>query len=83
MGGSKMQVPKIEVSRPTGDHTELIDWMSKIKNKPNEIFIVHGEKRRCEALQKGIKETYKWDSGKYTIVQLLKKFNRSHQTFII
>ena len=36
--------------------------MSKIKNKPERIFIVHGEKERPETLQKGIKETYNWDA---------------------
>ena len=36
--------------------------MHEIKNKPERIFIVHGEKEGAEALQKGIKETYGWDA---------------------
>ena len=58
----KMQVAEIEGLSAHADHAELIDWMSKIKDKPKRIFIVHAEKESAEALQKGIKETYEWDS---------------------
>lgn len=58
----KMQVAEIEGLSAHADHAELMDWMEKIKNKPERIFIVHGEKDSAEALQKGIKETYGWDA---------------------
>ena len=57
-----MQVTEIEGLSAHADHTEVIDWMSKIKNNPERIFIVHGEKESAEALQKGIKQTYGWDA---------------------
>jgi len=57
-----MKVAVIEGLSAHADHTELIDWMSKIKKKPNRIFIVHGENEGAVALQKGIKETYNWDA---------------------
>jgi metallo-beta-lactamase family protein len=57
-----MEVAEIQGLSAHADHAELIDWMSKIKNKPARIFIVHGEKEGAEALQKGIKETYGWDA---------------------
>ena len=57
-----MQVAEIEGLSAHADHAELMDWMSKIKNKPERIFIVHGEKESAEALQKGIEETYGWDA---------------------
>lgn len=57
-----MEVAEIEGLSAHADHTELMDWMSKIKNKPERIFIVHGEKESAEALQKGIEETYGWNS---------------------
>ncbi len=57
-----MEVAEIEGLSAHADHTELMDWMSKVKNKPAHIFIVHGEKESAEALQKGIKETYDWDA---------------------
>jgi metallo-beta-lactamase family protein len=58
----KMQVAEIEGLSAHADHAELMDWMDSIKNKPERIFIVHGEKESAEALQKGIKETYGWDA---------------------
>lgn len=58
----KMQVAEVEGLSAHADHTELIDWMSKIKNKPERVFIVHGEKESAKALQKGIKETYGWEA---------------------
>jgi metallo-beta-lactamase family protein len=58
----QMEVAEIQGLSAHADHAELIDWMSKIKNKPERIFIVHGEKEGAEALQNGIKETYGWDA---------------------
>lgn len=58
----KMQVAEIEGLSAHADHKELMNWMSEIRNKPKRIFIVHGEKESAEALQKGIKETYGWNS---------------------
>ena len=43
------------------DQRELINWLSKIQNKPNNIFIVHGEKAGAEGLKNKIKEVYNWD----------------------
>ena len=57
-----MQVAEIEGLSAHADHKELMDWMSEIRNKPKRIFIVHGEKESAEALQKGIEETYGWNS---------------------
>ncbi|WP_445735613.1 MBL fold metallo-hydrolase RNA specificity domain-containing protein [Mariniflexile sp.] len=58
----KMEVAEIEGLSAHADHAELMDWMGKIKNGPERIFIVHGEKEGAEALQKGIKETYGWEA---------------------
>lgn len=58
----KMQVAEIEGLSAHADHTELIDWMGKIENKPERIFIVHGEKESAEGLQKGIKDIYGWNA---------------------
>ena len=58
----KMQVAEIEGLSAHADHAELMDWMGEIKNTPERIFIVHGEKEGAKALQKGIKETYGLDA---------------------
>lgn len=58
----KMQVAEVEGLSAHADHTELLDWLKNIKQKPERTFIVHGEKEAAEALKKGIRETYDWDS---------------------
>ncbi|MDT7827282.1 MBL fold metallo-hydrolase [Pricia sp. S334] len=58
----KMQVAEIEGLSAHADHAELLDWLSDVKEPPEKIFIVHGEKEGAEALKQGIKETYGWNS---------------------
>lgn len=68
-----MQLESIEGLSAHADHTELLDWLSELRKKPERIFIVHGEKEAAEALQKGIQETYNWDSvipDLYSIISL-------------
>ncbi len=67
-----MQVENIEGLSAHADHAELIDWLRKIKNKPERIFIVHGEKESAEALQKGIRETYGWDAEIPQLYQIVE-----------
>lgn len=43
------------------DQKGLLDWMSRIKNKPDKIFIVHGEPHSADALRVKIKDVYGWD----------------------
>ena len=57
-----MQVSEIEGLSAHSDHNELIDWMGELADKPERIFVVHGEKESAEALQQGIKETFGWDA---------------------
>jgi len=45
------------------DQSELIHWLSNIKNEPSRIFIVHGEKEASRTLREKIKEVYGWNAG--------------------
>tara|TARA_R110000851_G_scaffold242710_1_gene395206 strand:- start:1366 stop:2742 length:1377 start_codon:yes stop_codon:yes gene_type:complete len=58
----KMQLAEIEGLSAHADHAELMDWLSDVKEPPEKLFIVHGEKEGAEALKQGIKETYGWES---------------------
>lgn len=57
-----MQVEEVEGLSAHADQTELLDWLSDLKEKPRQLFIVHGEKEGAQKLQEGIKDTYGWDS---------------------
>ncbi len=43
------------------DQQELLNWVSEIKNKPEKIFIVHGEKQASDTLRVKMKDTYGWE----------------------
>jgi metallo-beta-lactamase family protein len=56
----KARTVNIEGLSAHADQAELIAWLSHIKNKPENIFIVHGEKEGAEALKNKIKKIYNW-----------------------
>jgi metallo-beta-lactamase family protein len=44
------------------DQLELIQWMSKLENNPEKIYIIHGEPTAADAFRVKIKEEYGWDA---------------------
>ncbi|HTO35263.1 MAG TPA: MBL fold metallo-hydrolase [Flavobacterium sp.] len=44
-----------------GDQQDLLDWLSKIKNQPQKVFLIHGEDEAVEVLKDKITEQYGWD----------------------
>ncbi len=44
------------------DQGELIAWLSALKTKPANIFLIHGETDALQAIQAKIKEVYNWDA---------------------
>jgi metallo-beta-lactamase family protein len=43
------------------DQRELLNWISEIKNTPEKIFIVHGEKQASDTFRVKVKDTKGWD----------------------
>lgn len=43
------------------DQQELLNWMSEIKNTPEKIFIVHGEKQASDTFRVKVKDTKGWE----------------------
>ncbi|HSP40968.1 MAG TPA: MBL fold metallo-hydrolase [Gillisia sp.] len=56
----KAQIIHIESLSAHADQPELLEWVSDIKNIPEEVFLVHGEKLASDALRVKIKDQYKW-----------------------
>jgi metallo-beta-lactamase family protein len=54
----KAQIKTIESLSAHADQGELIDWLSEIKNIPEQLFLVHGEVQAMEAFQYKVIETY-------------------------
>lgn len=56
----KAQIHHIESLSAHGDQADLLDWVSEIKNIPEEVFLIHGEPTATDALRVKIQETYHW-----------------------
>ena len=54
----KARIKTIEGLSGHADQKELLNWMNALQNKPEKIFIVHGEPEAAEALKNKIKELY-------------------------
>jgi len=55
------EVFNIQALSAHADQSELLDWMSDIKDKPEKVFLVHGEPHAADTLRVKIKDTYDWD----------------------
>jgi metallo-beta-lactamase family protein len=56
----KATVEHIKTMSSHADQQELISWMSGIKNKPENVFIVHGEPQASDALRVKIQDEFGW-----------------------
>jgi len=54
------------------DQAGLLDWMANIKNKPEKVFIVHGEPHSAQVLRVKIRDHFGWNA---TVPQLLDQVN--------
>ena len=44
-----------------GDQRDLVGWLSEIKNKPERVFIVHGEHQAADVFRVKLHDVYGWD----------------------
>ncbi|MFD1315459.1 MBL fold metallo-hydrolase RNA specificity domain-containing protein [Namhaeicola litoreus] len=58
----KMKVAEIEGLSAHADQDELLSWLTELKNQPERIFLIHGEKDASVALQTKLKENLNWNA---------------------
>lgn len=58
----QMQIEKLDGISAHGDQNDLLDWLSDLKEKPEKIFIIHGEPEAAKAFQQKLLETKQWES---------------------
>ena len=58
----KASIKSIDSLSAHADQQDLLNWMSAIKNSPEEVFLIHGEPTALDAFRVKIKDTYNWDS---------------------
>jgi metallo-beta-lactamase family protein len=57
----KATIKNIESLSAHADQEDLLDWMSNIKNIPENVFLIHGEPTALDAFKIKIKDTYNWN----------------------
>jgi len=58
----KASVKSIESLSAHADQQEIVNWLGRIKNVPEQVFLIHGESPGLDALRVKLKVTYGWDS---------------------
>ena len=53
-------VHHIESLSAHADQNGLLDWVSNIKNTPEEVFLIHGEATAQDSLRVKLKDTFGW-----------------------
>ncbi len=56
----KATIKSIESLSAHADQNDLLDWMSDIKNIPEQVFLIHGESTALDAFRVKIEDTYSW-----------------------
>lgn len=56
----KAEIHHIESLSAHGDQADLLEWVSELKNIPEEVFLIHGEPTASDALRVKIQETLGW-----------------------
>ncbi|GAB5399978.1 MAG: MBL fold metallo-hydrolase [Aureisphaera sp.] len=67
-------VHHIEGLSSHADQQGIMDWISTIKNIPEEVFLIHGESTARDALRVKIQDTHHWRTSMpkmYDIVELM------------
>lgn len=57
----KASIKSIESLSAHADQNDLIHWMSHIKNRPETVYLVHGEPTALDAFRVKIKSHYGWN----------------------
>jgi metallo-beta-lactamase family protein len=55
------KIQEIEGLSAHGDQKDLINWLSELENKPEKVFLVHGENQPADELRIKIQEKFGFD----------------------
>ena len=56
----KAEIFHLESLSAHADQSELLNWLKKIKNVPEKVFLVHGEPTALDAFRSKIRDEFKW-----------------------
>lgn len=58
----KATIKSIESLSAHADQKDLLNWMNRIKNIPEKVYLIHGESTALDAFRIKIKDTYNWNA---------------------
>ena len=70
----KAKVHHLESLSAHADQAELLTWMGSIKNIPEKVFLVHGERSAMDVYKEKIHEKFEWNCHipeMYEVVEIL------------
>jgi len=54
------EVVQLQSSSAHADATQLVGWLVQMKNKPDQVYVVHGEPEASDALRQRIERDLNW-----------------------
>ena len=57
----KARIENLAGASAHADYEELLTWLKTLKNRPNKVFITHGEEEAAASLHDKIREEFGWD----------------------
>jgi len=57
----KASIHHLESLSAHGDQGDLLNWVSGIKNVPEQVYLVHGEPSAADALRVKLQDEYRWN----------------------
>jgi len=67
------EIINLQVLSAHADQAELLDWMSEIKDDPEQVFIVHGERQAADTFRVKVRDVYGWNCSVpelYSVVEI-------------
>lgn len=55
-------IEQLESLSAHADQSGLLEWVSGITNKPEQVFLVHGEPQALDMMRLKLKDTYGWEA---------------------
>lgn len=68
----KAVIKNIESLSAHADQQDLLNWMSSIKNIPENVYLIHGESTVLDAFRVKIKDTYNWNVSVPKLTDVIK-----------
>ncbi|TRZ41996.1 MBL fold metallo-hydrolase RNA specificity domain-containing protein [Robertkochia solimangrovi] len=58
----KAKIESFSLLSAHADQAELLEWLSAMKNRPEKVFLIHGENSALEALKVKLKDEKNWNA---------------------